>query len=46
MWTATKISFLLIVLIISAGTVFLYNSELPAPTKAVERIIAVPPLQK
>ena len=45
MWTLAKLSFLLIVLIISAGAVFLYNSELPAPTKSVERIVTVPPLQ-
>lgn len=45
MWTLAKFSFLLIILIVSAGAVFVYKSELPAPTKAVERIISIPPLQ-
>ena len=45
MWTMARLSFLLVILIMSAGTVFLYNSEIPAPTKDIEREISIPPLQ-
>ena len=45
MWTLARISFLCVILIVSAGTVFLYNSEIPAPTKEIQRDIAIPPLQ-
>ena len=45
MWTLARLSFLLVILIVSAGTVFLYNSEIPAPTKDIEREISIPPLQ-